>query len=59
MTLDSFCFAAIDLAALNIVGHCYKEKPLNVQDILDCLYAIIQQRSSGICCQRQIDLLQW
>ena len=38
------CFAAIDLAARNIVGHCYKQKPLNVQDILDCLSAIIKQR---------------
>lgn len=40
-----YCFAAIDLAARNIVGHCYKEKPLNVQDIIDSLSAIIQQRS--------------
>lgn len=40
-----YCFAAIDLAARNIVGHCYKEKPLNVRDIIDCLSAIIQQRN--------------
>jgi len=44
-TFYGYCFAAIDLAARNIVGHCYKEQPLNVQDILDCLSAIIQQRS--------------
>lgn len=38
-------FVAMDLAARNIVGHCYKPDPLNVVDILDCLAAIIRQRS--------------
>lgn len=44
-TSYGFCLAAIDLAARNIVGYCYKESPLTLPDLLDCLSTIIQQRS--------------
>ena len=40
---QGFLFCAIDLAARNIVGHCYKENAFQTKDVLQTLSKIVKE----------------